>query len=131
MNAVCVYISTVYVAIRFVRCNMLCVQTLFDWLVISGYTVCNYCNQMTVSLLERWDIFYCTMFATDLAGSMYSTPPNFIKMNTVYIYMILLVKCLALWGERERSGRHYSDQYTVQHLVQQPGRTLFLNNILR
>ena len=36
----------------------------------------------------------------------------------------LLVKCLALWGERERRGRHYSDQYTVQHSVQQPGRTL-------
>ena len=32
-----------------------------------------------------------------------------------------------LWGERERSGRHYSDQQTVQHSVQQPGRTrLFL-----
>ena len=36
---------------------------------------------------------------------------------------ILLVKCLALWGERERNGRHYSRQ-TVQHSVQQPCRSL-------
>ena len=38
--------------------------------------------------------------------------------------MIILVKCWALRGERERRGRHNSDKQTVQHSVQQPGRTL-------
>ena len=36
-------------------------------------------------------------------------------------------KCLALWGERERNGRHYSGQQTVQHSVQQPRRSLLLS----
>ena len=26
----------------------------------------------------------------------------------IKIHAVLLVKCLALWGERERNGRHYS-----------------------
>ena len=56
--------------------------------------------------------------------------------NSYNIIPTLLVKYWALWGERERSGRHYSDQQTVQHsvqqyiiMVQQPGRTLLLNNV--
>ena len=35
-----------------------------------------------------------------------------------------LLKILRTGMERERSGRHYSDQHTVQHSVQQPGCTL-------
>ena len=42
-------------------------------------------------------------------------------------YRHILVKCLALWGERERNGRHYSGQQTVQHSVQQPRRSLLLS----
>ena len=37
------------------------------------------------------------------------------------------MKFWALWGEREQSGRHYSDQQTVQYLVQQPGHTLLFS----
>ena len=39
----------------------------------------------------------------------------------------LLVKCWALWCERERRGRHNSDKQTVEHSVQQPGRTLLFS----
>ena len=37
------------------------------------------------------------------------------------------VKCLPLWGERERNGRHYTGQRTVQHSVEQPCRSLLLS----
>ena len=45
--------------------------------------------------------------------------------------MTLLVKCLALWGKRERNGRHYSSQQTVQHSVQQPRRSVLLSRATR
>ena len=44
-----------------------------------------------------------------------------------YILTIILVKCLALWGECERNDRHYSDQQTVQNSVQQPRCSLLLS----
>ena len=47
----------------------------------------------------------------------------------IYMYTSEMLGMQALWGERERSGRHYSDQHTVQHSVQQPGRSLLLSRV--
>ena len=63
--------------------------------------------------------------STTVLSDMYRKIMLFVRLGGLApARPIILVKCLALWGERERSDRHYSNQYTVQHSVQQPGRTL-------